>query len=133
LARLYAIFSTTVYPLHYLRQTTTAIVLWQREEWVRFSYSNEDTKDEERRKGWVGDRRTKCGAKHQARTLSPGPHHNEESTELLDPSVYMEYQLVLIVEREKLLKADRNDRECYGTVGVVRNSNSIENSMNTTT
>ena len=27
--------------------------LRQREEWIRFSYSNEDTKDEERRKGWV--------------------------------------------------------------------------------
>jgi hypothetical protein len=24
---------------------------------IRFSYSNEDTKDEERRKGWVVDRR----------------------------------------------------------------------------
>jgi hypothetical protein len=33
------------------------ILLRQREEWIRFSYSNEDTKDEERRKGWVVDRR----------------------------------------------------------------------------
>jgi hypothetical protein len=33
------------------------IVLRQREEWIRFSYFNEDTKDEERRKGWVADRR----------------------------------------------------------------------------
>jgi hypothetical protein len=32
-------------------------VLRQREEWIRFSYSNEDTKDEERRKGWFVDRR----------------------------------------------------------------------------
>jgi hypothetical protein len=32
-------------------------VLRQREEWIRFSYPNEDTKDEERRKGWVGGRR----------------------------------------------------------------------------
>ena len=30
-------------------------LLRQREEWIRFSYSNEDTKDEERRKGWVVD------------------------------------------------------------------------------
>jgi hypothetical protein len=30
----------------------------KREEWIRFScYSNEDTKDEERRRGWVVDRR----------------------------------------------------------------------------
>jgi hypothetical protein len=28
----------------------TSIVLRQREEWIRFSYSNEDTKDEERRR-----------------------------------------------------------------------------------
>ena len=33
------------------------IVLRQREEWIRFSHSNEDTKDEERRRGWVVDRR----------------------------------------------------------------------------
>jgi hypothetical protein len=33
------------------------LLLRQREEWIRFSYSNEDIKDEERRKGWVVDRR----------------------------------------------------------------------------
>jgi hypothetical protein len=32
-------------------------VLRQREEWIPFSYSNEDTKDEERRKGRVIGRR----------------------------------------------------------------------------
>jgi hypothetical protein len=37
---------------------------------ILFSYSNEDTKDEERRKGWVVERRTKCGAKRQEHTLS---------------------------------------------------------------
>jgi hypothetical protein len=37
---------------------------------IRFSYSNEDTKDEERRKGLGGRKTTKCGAKRQARTLS---------------------------------------------------------------
>jgi hypothetical protein len=42
-------------------------VLRQREEWIRFSHSNEDTKDEER-KGWVSRQATKCGAKRQART-----------------------------------------------------------------
>jgi hypothetical protein len=31
--------------------------LRQREEWIRFSYSNEDTKDERKKKGWVVDRR----------------------------------------------------------------------------
>src|SRR5436305_9246208 len=41
-------------------------VLRQCEEWIRFSYSNEDTKDEERRKGWVSDT-TKCGAKRGLR------------------------------------------------------------------
>ena len=45
-------------------------MLRQREEWIRFSYSNEHTKDEEERKGWVADRTTKCGAKRQARTPS---------------------------------------------------------------
>jgi hypothetical protein len=39
------------------KRQRTSKVLRQREEWIRFSYSNEDTKDEERRKGWVGDRR----------------------------------------------------------------------------
>jgi hypothetical protein len=33
------------------------LTLWQREEWIRFSYSNEDTKDEDRRRGWVVDGR----------------------------------------------------------------------------
>jgi hypothetical protein len=33
----------------------TCYLLRQREEWIRFSYSNEDTKDEER--SWVGGRR----------------------------------------------------------------------------
>jgi hypothetical protein len=42
-------------------------LLRQREEWIRFSYSNEDTKDEEKKKG-LG--RPKCGPKRQARTLS---------------------------------------------------------------
>lgn len=70
------------------------------------------------------------------RCQAPGAHPapqiapQQGSAELLDHSVYREYQLVLVVEREKVPKADRNDRECCGTVGVVRNSNSIENSMN---
>jgi hypothetical protein len=34
-----------------------ANLLRQREEWIRFSYSNEDTKDEERRRAGVVDRR----------------------------------------------------------------------------
>jgi hypothetical protein len=41
---------------------------------ILFGYSNEDTNDEERRKGWVGDRRPNVApsAKRQARTLSQG-------------------------------------------------------------
>jgi hypothetical protein len=42
-------------------------MLRQREEWIRFSYSNEDTKDEEK-KGWGRRGTTKCGAKRQAHT-----------------------------------------------------------------
>jgi hypothetical protein len=38
-------------------------LLRQREEWIRFSYSNEDTKDGE-------ERAARCGAKRQAHTLS---------------------------------------------------------------
>jgi hypothetical protein len=34
----------------------------QREEWIRFSCSNKDTKDEERRKGLGRRQTTKCGA-----------------------------------------------------------------------
>jgi hypothetical protein len=41
------------------------------EEWIRFSYSNEDTKDEERRQT------TKCGAKRQVRTLSQDRHNTD--------------------------------------------------------
>jgi hypothetical protein len=33
------------------------MLLRQREEWIRFSYSNEDTKDEEGSRGWVVDGR----------------------------------------------------------------------------
>src|SRR5271155_2986357 len=39
------------------KRQRTSKVLRQREEWIRFGYSNEDTKDEGRRNGWVGDRR----------------------------------------------------------------------------
>jgi len=39
-----------------LREWASSAVLRQREDWIRFSYSNEDTKDEERRAGsWTDD------------------------------------------------------------------------------
>ena len=50
-------------------------MLRQREEWIRFSYSNEDTKDEERRKGWVVDRRLNV-VPSAKRAPVPGPRHN---------------------------------------------------------
>jgi hypothetical protein len=61
-------------------------VLRQREEWIRFSYSNEDTKDEEGRQGWVVDRRPnmvpsapcpRMTAQHVAvdEVLPAGRHH----------------------------------------------------------
>jgi hypothetical protein len=44
----------------------TGMLLRQREEWIRFSYSNEDTKDE-KEEGLGRRRMTKCGARCQAR------------------------------------------------------------------
>jgi hypothetical protein len=40
-------------------QWDSRLLLWQREEWIRFNYSNEDTKDEEKKE--LGRRgMTKC-------------------------------------------------------------------------
>jgi hypothetical protein len=44
---------------------------------IRFSYSNEDTKDEERRKGWVVDRRLNVVPSAKPHPV-PGPRHNIE-------------------------------------------------------
>ena len=49
----------------------TKAVLRQREEWIRFSYSNEDTKDEEGKESLrQGRTRSRCSAP------TVGTHHN---------------------------------------------------------
>jgi hypothetical protein len=52
-------------------------MLRQREEWIRFSYSNEDTKDEERRKGWVVKGRLNVVA-----SAKPAPLSQDHATTL---------------------------------------------------
>jgi hypothetical protein len=42
---------------------------------IRFSYSSEDTKDKERRKGWVVDRRLNVVPSAKRCTPVPGPRH----------------------------------------------------------
>jgi hypothetical protein len=77
--------------LHHLRRNEKPrLMLRQREEWIRFSCSNEDTKDEEgkesRRRG-----KTICGAKRQALNhavlrISPAPRPRHNTSSLFMPS-----------------------------------------------
>jgi hypothetical protein len=50
---------------------------------IRFSYSSEDTKDKERRKGWVVDRRLNVVPSAKRRTPVPGPRHTVRQSSLL--------------------------------------------------